>query len=384
MRILFTACPAYGHILPLLPLARAAARRGHEVRFATGPDLVEQLAVRGIGVEPAGPTFAGMQAIRAEAYPDFEALPSEQRLPASGAGLFGLPALPRAKDLEALARRWRPDLVVHEVLELGGAILARRLGIPSITHGFGPFYPYHPEVLAATTRAIGHPELTDDLLGGPYVDISPASLNPRMPHPFRDRFPLRPSPGEPGDPHALAPLARLTHQRSVYLTLGTVFNRTPGVLASAVEAIRDLPVNLVVTTGPGFDPAQLGAQPGNVVVGQFFPQTPVLERSDLLVSQCGAGGLFGALTHGLPQVSLPIAADQFLNAEAVERVGAGVTVQPEEFSVARVRQAVTAVLADPSYAQAARSVRAEIESMPSADEVLDQLVSHVMPTRGAA
>ena len=40
MRILFTCYPGFGHLHPMRPLARASARRaGHEVAFATGPDL---------------------------------------------------------------------------------------------------------------------------------------------------------------------------------------------------------------------------------------------------------------------------------------------------------------------------------------------------------
>ena len=38
-RVLFTSCPLYGHVLPMLPLIRAAGRAGHDVRVATGPDL---------------------------------------------------------------------------------------------------------------------------------------------------------------------------------------------------------------------------------------------------------------------------------------------------------------------------------------------------------
>ena len=45
MRVLISACPLYGHVNTLLPLARAAQRAGHEVRFATGPDLAGQIAV---------------------------------------------------------------------------------------------------------------------------------------------------------------------------------------------------------------------------------------------------------------------------------------------------------------------------------------------------
>ena len=57
--------------------------------------------------------------------------------------LFGTPAAGRLADLTGLAADWRPDLVVHEVLELAGSILARRLGVPGVTHGFGPMFPFY-------------------------------------------------------------------------------------------------------------------------------------------------------------------------------------------------------------------------------------------------
>ena len=49
-RVLFTSCPAYGHVLPMLPLVRAAERAGHDVRVATGPDMVGPLVARGLDV----------------------------------------------------------------------------------------------------------------------------------------------------------------------------------------------------------------------------------------------------------------------------------------------------------------------------------------------
>jgi hypothetical protein len=42
---------------------------------------------------------------------------------------------PRLPGLLDMAGRWRPDVVVHEPLELGGVMLARHLGLPSVTHG---------------------------------------------------------------------------------------------------------------------------------------------------------------------------------------------------------------------------------------------------------
>ena len=46
MRLLFTASPAYGHLLPLLPMLRAATTAGHDVRLATGPDMVGPMRAR--------------------------------------------------------------------------------------------------------------------------------------------------------------------------------------------------------------------------------------------------------------------------------------------------------------------------------------------------
>jgi UDP:flavonoid glycosyltransferase YjiC (YdhE family) len=58
MRILLSSNPMYGHINTLLPLALAARRAGHEVAFATGPDLVRYVEQRGLTAWPIGPTRA--------------------------------------------------------------------------------------------------------------------------------------------------------------------------------------------------------------------------------------------------------------------------------------------------------------------------------------
>ena len=58
MRILFSSWPAYGHLLPMLPMIRAAVVAGHEVRVASGADLTSLIRARGLTAEVAGPTRA--------------------------------------------------------------------------------------------------------------------------------------------------------------------------------------------------------------------------------------------------------------------------------------------------------------------------------------
>ena len=119
LRVLFTGCPAYGHLLPMLPMMRAATRAGHDVRVATGRDMVDALRRRGLSAYAVGPTLAEMFETRA-AMPSLEGSSEEELILASARGLFGIPARRRVADLTALATEWRPDLVIHDPLELAG------------------------------------------------------------------------------------------------------------------------------------------------------------------------------------------------------------------------------------------------------------------------
>ena len=100
------------------------------------------------------------------------------------------------------------------------------------------------------------------------------------------------------------------------LTLGTVFHQAPGVFEAALAGLRELPLNIVVTTGPGSDPERFGPQPPNVVIELFIPQALILPQCRVVVSHCGAGTMLGALSHGLPQLCLPQDADQSWKAAA--------------------------------------------------------------------
>jgi UDP:flavonoid glycosyltransferase YjiC (YdhE family) len=63
MRVLFSSTPAYGHLLPLLPLARALRGRGHEVAMLSAEAVSPIVAPEGIELLPAGP---GMDVVLAE------------------------------------------------------------------------------------------------------------------------------------------------------------------------------------------------------------------------------------------------------------------------------------------------------------------------------
>ena len=84
-----------------------------------------------------------------------------------------------------------------------------------------------------------------------------------------DIRPIRPSSGQiVPDDRLPQQFLELPKRPVVYVTLGTVVN-DPELARSVLDAIEDLPISIAVTTGPGVDPAILGARPDNVAVAEF-------------------------------------------------------------------------------------------------------------------
>ena len=70
MRILITSVSAYGHLQPLVPLAKALVEARHEVAIAIGPDLRSRAAAAGFTAFDAGMSIDGAFERLAELFPD--------------------------------------------------------------------------------------------------------------------------------------------------------------------------------------------------------------------------------------------------------------------------------------------------------------------------
>jgi UDP:flavonoid glycosyltransferase YjiC (YdhE family) len=89
-----------------------------------------------------------------------------------------------------------------------------------------------------------------------------------------------------------------------------------------------------------------------------------------VISHAGAGSLLGAARRGIPQLLNPLAADQFENAEAATGAGVAITCELDERSDNEIAAALSRLLNDHQFKDAATRVADEIEAMPApADHV---------------
>ena len=208
-----------------------------------------------------------------------------------------------------------------------------------------------------------------------YLAVSPFPPSFRDPaFPSRaNTYPIRP---EPVLPHGsdVSWLPSSPGRPTVYFTLGTVFNLESGDLFERVlAALRELPVELVVTVGREVDPDRFGPQTEHVTIARYIPQSALLPHCDLMVNHGGSGSVMGALAHGLPMVVIPMGADQSLNAARCEQLGVGITLDAVRAGSGDIRGAVTEILASRSYREAAEDIRDEIAALPGPETLVPLL-----------
>jgi UDP:flavonoid glycosyltransferase YjiC (YdhE family) len=379
MRVLFAAPGAYGHVHPMIALASSMQRAGHTVLWATSQRLCERLVAVGFDATPAGIEIETCQKEFRGRYPHEATLAPEERRLLMFPKLFGeIAASAMLPELLATTAEFRPDVVIHGAAEFASAIAAGLLGVPHVSHGFGALVPR--DIVEAASREVeplwASAGLEARVFGGCYeflyLDIYPPGMQPfPLTHVPKVQA-LRPVASDGVDGDCLPSRLEQASPPIVYVTFGTVFNAV-NVFAPVLDATAVLDATFVVTVGPLSDPAVLGTVPANVMVERYVPQSLLFDRCAAVVSHAGSGTFLGALAQGLPQVCLPQAADQFVNAAACERIGAGIALAPPAVTADAVAGALRRVLDDPTFRAGAAIAAATIASMPSPDEVVETI-----------
>jgi len=443
MRFLFTCQPGFGHINPMLPLGQALQAAGHEVAIATAHSYKAVVERHGMRHFRAGPEWdeSNLEAT----LPEIRAVPRSDRTAWLFEHVF-MDQSPRQMipDLLAAANLWSPDMFVVSNYDLSGLIAAELLDLPYATCNISFRWPREliklicGPTLAQLREEFKLPPDPDCLAYGRYLDVclmpdgwtlgramaQPAyaqvvarkllgsqrgmalraallmivlGLDDARQQRNRQRRPnprelyVRPGGGAPsGKPPAW--LADLLDQPTVYVSLGTVFNALyPEVFESILIGLRDEPINLIMTLGANGDPARFGPQPPNVRIERFIPQSEILPYVDVCLNHGGYNTVIEPLLHGIPQVVLPLAADQpvlallclahgaapALPGHVFDLIAGGPglpVINPAKLTPPMIRDAVRRALTTPKYRAGARALQAKLAALPALEVAVERLV----------
>ncbi|HEX9033664.1 MAG TPA: glycosyltransferase [Streptosporangiaceae bacterium] len=371
-RFLIVMLPLTGHAHRAVTIAAELSAHGHEVAWC-GPKSVFQPLLG-----PDATLFpTGTRLFREQAGHGIAALKSLWQDYLIPMARFMLPAVDRA----VLA--YQPDLVVADQHALAGALVAHRHGLPWATLATGAMELTHPLAAlprvdawvraqqAALCQEAGIGDVGFDPLFSPFLVIAfttPALTGEQL---FPAHYVLVGAAmlERPGDfAWDLLDPAR----RKVLITVGTMAD---GLAADfyqrAAAAVAPLAAKVqAIIAGP---PELLPDPPGNVLVAPSVPVVTLLPRLDAVISHCGQNTVCETLAHGLPLVLAPIRHDQPVVAAQVVRAGAGLRVPFSRVRPGQLREALVAILDDPSYRRAAERIKDSFAAAGGAPAAAAQL-----------
>jgi len=154
----------------------------------------------------------------------------------------------------------------------------------------------------------------------------------------------------------------------VYVTLGS--SGQASVLSAVAQALGTMDLTVVIATAGR---ARLSALPPNARVADFLPGSQVARQASLVVCNGGSLTCYQALSAGVPVIGITSNLDQFLNMQAIERVGAGVSLRADRFRPAELLRVVRQALADARFRTNAGRVADWCTEHPLAGAVRDLL-----------
>ncbi|WP_030373443.1 nucleotide disphospho-sugar-binding domain-containing protein [Streptomyces rimosus] len=376
MRLLFVTSALASHHFTMVPLAWSALAAGHSVQILTSPDLAPVTARSGLPVHTAGPAV------------DFERLHRDMvgrvargELRYDPKLLFCRVADAMADEAVAVARAWRPDVVVWDPAAFAGPLAAAVTGALSVRCLWGVDILGRGATLVERLPAAFHelfgrfgqevPEDPDWWT----VDPCPPSIVPDSQR--HRRLPVRYVPYSPNGDVPAELFVRGGRAR-VCLTFGSgiamrEFVTGPDFAASALlQGLRELDAELLLAVSAA-DRAALGALPDSVRVVSSCPLGTLLPTCDAVVHHGGDGTLFTSALSGVPQLAIPYLPDLRFGSARFAQTGAVRTIEADELSGLLARSHVLDLLQGQECRTSAARLREDMLAQPAPGEVVARL-----------
>ncbi|WP_328891814.1 macrolide family glycosyltransferase [Streptomyces sp. NBC_00316] len=389
----FLPYPAYGHMVPVLPVVAELVARGHRVTCFTTEEFEDRVRATGAQARPYDPPLSS------DPPPDVIDADECARAPLKllEASTAVLPSI------EACFADGPPDAVAYDTtLWLTGRLLAARWGRPSVQLSptfisnehfnlseqhqefAGQIDPAHPAITAFVDRLKdivtgsglreeqqaelfhGHEEFTVAFVAKEF-QFAGGTFDGR--HVFVG--PTTEATAAAGGSTAWRPPA--DGRPVLVVSLGTTVNNRPDFFRHCVEAFADLPWHTVLALGKRVAPEELGPLPPHVEAHPWVPLTEVLPHTSVLLCQSGMGSIQEALRAGVPMVVVPHHPEQHVNARRLTELGLARVVQREDASVEALRSAVLEVAGDTALHERVRQMRRHVRSAGGAARAADAI-----------
>ena len=358
-RYLIVTWDGAGNLAPTLGITRTLVERGHDVRMLGHDTIAERCG-------DVGARFVALtQGEGWDAMDDPDDFEAEVKLLIEDLCFSSTIARDLARELD----REPADVVLVDCMLFTAIDVALASGIPTATLFHTPYAIFRGGPLVEMfTPGLAIANAHRAELGLPAIerlgDIHDACATAivAVPKEFEPDVPDAANVLRIGPVLDAPPLSRELDQVDVrdgssplvLVSLSTSEQGQADLLQRCVDAVAQLPVRAIVTTGASIDPESVTAG-ANTQVVRYAPHSEILQSASLVITHAGCGTTMAALGRGVPLLCTPMGRDQFFNAEQVQALGAGRMLMPDSSSDA-IAQVATDILEDDSFKSSAKQM----------------------------
>ncbi|CAG5010752.1 4'-demethylrebeccamycin synthase [Dyadobacter sp. CECT 9275] len=399
LNILFATMPMDGHFSPLTSLAVHLKGQGFDVRWYVGGSYGEKVKKLGLPHYP----YTKAQYLNKENLDKL--FPEASKIRGTAARIrfdinrvFLHPTPNFIEDLTAIYEEWPFDLIIHDVLFLGGSMIREILPVKSVAIGVSPLFesdsnlppmglgkvPARSWLGRMAQQVLSY--LVQGILFKPCNDLHNKI---RVQHGlaptsdslfdyavrsadlyFQSGVPSFEYPRQRISPNVRFVGAMLPHTRGikqhfeqadkaleakrvVLVTQGTVEKDVEKILAPTLQAFADDPDTLVIATTGGSCTVELRQRfpQEHFIIEDFIDFHSVMSFANVYVTNGGYGGVMLGLQHNLPIVAAGVHEGKSEIAARVGYCGVGVNLKTEKPKPTQIRRAVNQVLNEVAYRQ---------------------------------
>lgn len=408
-RIVLATFGSLGDLHPVIAVALALQRRGHQAEIATMECYRAKLSALQIPFHPLRPNISLTD----------DATVRRVMNGARGAEflLRGL-MMPAVRDMHAdLGTATKgADLLVASELVYAAPVLADQGGVPWVSYALAPLSylsaydpPVPPVHLAGTwlramppwairwlnaaagvvtrswwrpirdlRRELGLPMQGNPLFEAKYSSRLDLAMFSRQLQPPQPDWPV--STVQTGfvyydeDTADLPPPVAEFLSRGdppIVFTLGSsAVNAADDFYAESASAAKKIGRRALLLLGKNAPPANL---PDSILAWNYLPYATIFPHAVAIVHQGGVGTTAQAMRAGKPMLVMPFSFDQPDNGARVTRLGIGETISRSRYTADRAAKKLSVLLADQRYGENARRIATELRNEHGADATCDAL-----------
>lgn len=385
--VVFFGIPHPPHSNPTLPVISVLVRRGYRVTYVTS----ESYAARAVALGADVATYQNGPALP----PDFKpwlTLRADLNVP-NFSGLCPLASWTLEK-VAPVFESDKPDLIIYDLVSLAGRIAAHRWRVPAVQ--ISPQYAFDPENFESQIKDHQFREWVhrqareaDRFLQAAGVVADEFMFHREGLNVYTFPKAFQPSGAALTDSTCLyagrCPAEQPSHGE---WHVGTAQGRPVLLLSASTTYVRDVEYfkaycqaldgtqwHVVIAVSDQFDIAALGRLPKNFEIVRGISLVKVLPYASLFVFQGGTTSATEAVYHGVPQIAVTcgFAELEWCADTNITRLGLGVHLKKEDFSVDNIKGAVQRASENREILSNVKRVRHIVRREPGAEEVVNRI-----------